>query len=368
MTGQEERKLTPLHRAHLLAGARMVDFAGWQMPVQYTSLIEEHRAVRTRAGLFDVSHMGELAVRGPEALHLLQGVTSNDVSRLTPGRVQYSALTTENGGFVDDLLVYRLGADEYMLVVNAANIAKDFAWLEYHAKGLQVELTDRSEAWGQIALQGPRAQEILEPLARADLGTLKYYAFVQAEVDGVPCLVSRTGYTGEDGFEVYAPADRTEKLWYAILGAGAPHGLVPVGLGARDTLRLEAKMALYGNDIDETTSVLEADLAWILKLDKGPFIGCEVLRRQREQGVSRRIVGFEMLGRAIARHGHSALCSGEPVGTVTSGCPAPYLKKNIGLTYLPRGMWEPGTRFEVDVRGRREPAVVVPTPFYKRSR
>jgi aminomethyltransferase len=368
VTNEQELRQTPLHRAHLAAGARMVAFAGWHMPVQYTGVMDEHVAVRTRAGLFDVSHMGEILVRGSDALRYLQSVTCNDVSKLVPGRIHYSGLMTPNGAFVDDLLVHKMGDADYFVVVNAANTAKDFAWMRDHARGFDVEVTDASADWAQIALQGPRAVEILKPLAATDLAPMKYYSFVRADVDGAPCIVSRTGYTGEDGFEVYSPPDAAERIWYALLGSGAPHGLVPVGLGARDTLRLEAKMALYGNDIDGTTTALEADLGWIVKLEKGPFVGSDVLARQKSEGIGRKLVGFETEGRAVARHGYPAFAAGRPVGPVTSGSFAPFLKKNIGLVYLPAGSWEPGTRFEVEIRGRREPAVVVPTPFYKRPR
>ena len=361
-------KATPLNRAHREAGARMVSFSGWDMPVQYTGVIDEHLAVRTRAGLFDVSHMGEVDVVGRQALEFLQHVTSNDVSRLAPGRIQYSALTTPEGTFVDDLLVYMRGDDHYLLVINAGNTPKDVDWLRTHAQGYDLRLTDVSARWCQIALQGPRSQEILQPLTPADLAAMKYYTFVENTVSGVPCLVSRTGYTGEDGFEIYGPAEAAETLWYAILGRGAPHGLVPAGLAARDTLRLEAKMALYGNDIDDTTTVLEADLAWILKLDKGEFLGRDALLRQKAEGLTRKLVGFETEGRAIARHGYKAVSGGAEVGTVTSGTFAPFLKKNIGLVYLPVGLTPPGSRFSIDIRGREEPAVVVPTPFYARAR
>ncbi len=368
MTNEPELRSTPLHAAHVAAGARMVEFAGWHMPVQYTGVMDEHVAVRTRAGLFDVSHMGEVLVRGPQALAFLQHATCNDVSRLVPGRIHYNGLMTPNGAFVDDLLVYKMADDDYFVVVNAANTAKDFAWMRDRAKGFDAEVTDASADWAQIALQGPRAIEILKPLTPTDLAAMKYYSFVRAEVSGAPCIVSRTGYTGEDGFEIYSPPPAAEKIWYALLGQGAPHGLVPIGLGARDTLRLEAKMALYGNDIDATTTALEADLGWIVKLEKGPFVGSDVLAKQKDEGVRRKLVGFETEGRAVARHGYPAFVDGKPAGVVTSGSFAPFLKKNIGLVYLPAGSWEPGSRFEVEIRGRREPAVVVPTPFYKRPR
>jgi aminomethyltransferase len=346
----------------------MIPFAGWDMPVQYTSVVSEHLAVRERAGMFDVSHMGEIRIRGKEALPFVQHVTSNDAAKLVPGRAQYTALTTPEGTFVDDLLVYMLGEGDYLFVPNAANAAKDLDWMRYHAKGLDVAVEDESAAWGQIALQGPRAAEILQPVTAAGLSGMKYYAFERADVAGAPSIVSRTGYTGEDGFEIYAPEGRTAAIWSALLEGGAASGLVPVGLAARDTLRLEAKMALYGNDIDETTTVLEADLGWIAKLDKGEFLGREALARQRERGVERKLVGFEMEGRAIARHGYPVEVAGERAGAVTSGTYAPFLEKSIGLTYLPRGAWDPGTRIGVVIRGKTEPAAVVPTPFYKRAR
>jgi len=361
-------KKTPLNRVHREAGARMVSFSGWDMPVQYTGVIDEHLAVRTHAGIFDVSHMGEVEVSGREALDFLQHVTCNDVARLAPGRIQYSALTTPEGTFVDDLLVHKMGEDDYWLVINAGNTPKDVDWLRYHAKGYDLRLDDVSDRWCQIALQGPRSQEILKSLTDVPLAAIKYYGFVRGEVAGVPCIVSRTGYTGEDGFELYGPPESAEKLWYAVLGAGAPHGCVPAGLAARDTLRLEAKMALYGNDIDDTTTVLEADLGWILKIEKGDFLGRDALARQKSEGLTRMLVGFETEGRAIARHGHKAMSQGTQVGTVTSGTFAPFLKKNIGLVYLPIALTQPGSRFEIDIRGRMEPAVVVPTPFYKRAR
>jgi aminomethyltransferase len=346
----------------------MVDFFGWHMPVQYTGVIDEHLAVRTRAGLFDVSHMGEVAVRGPQALEFLQKATCNDVARIKVGRAQYNALTLPNGAFVDDLLIYRLDDEDYLLVVNASNTAKDVAWLRENAAEFDLELRDDSSLWAQLALQGPNAQRILAELVASGLHDLKYFGFLREEVDGVPSIVARTGYTGEDGFEIYAPAESAERLWYALLGAGAPHGLVPVGLGARDTLRLEANLPLYGNDIDDTTTAWEANLGWIVKLKKGDFIGRDALLRQREEGLTRKLAGFEMRGRAIARHGYRAWYGGRDAGHVTSGSPAPFLKKNIGLAYLPVEAGQPGTEFEVEIRGRREAAVVVPTPFYARAK
>jgi len=357
---------TPLHEEHVRAGARMVEFAGWHMPIQYSGVVDEHLAVRTGAGLFDVSHMGELRVRGREAVAFLQYVTSNDVARLEPGRAQYTGLLTPEGGFVDDLLIYRLGPNELLLVVNAANTAKDVAWLREHARGFDVELSDESDAWAQIAFQGPRAAAILARSCALDLAAMRYYHFRSGDVAAVPCLVSRTGYTGEDGFELYAPADAGAHLWRTLLASGAGEGLVPVGLGARDTLRLEARMALYGNDIDETTTPFEADLGWIVRLAKGEFVGRAALVAQQERGIARKLVGFEMTGRAIARHGYPLLHSGGEVARVTSGSHAPSLKKSIGLAYLPLALAEPGTRIEIDVRGRAEQAQVVETPFYRR--
>ena len=346
----------------------MVDFAGWELPVRYKGVMEEHLAVRTRAGLFDVSHMGEATVTGPEALDFLQWVTCNDVARISTCRAQYNALTLPNGGFVDDLLVYRLDEEEYLLVLNASNTVKDLSWLKEQVRGRDVRIADVSSEWALMALQGPRSVEILQGLAVAELAGLRYFSLIRTEIAGAPCIISRTGYTGEDGFEIFLPPSRAEETWHALLEAGGACGLIPAGLGARDTLRLEAKLALYGNDIDESTTVLEADLGWIVKLDKGEFVGREALAREKQEGATRKLVGFEMRGRGIARPGYPAVKDGEMVGKVTSGSHAPYLKKNIGLVYLPRGMWTPGTHFEIEIRGRREAAVVVSTPFYKRSR
>jgi len=359
---------TPLYDAHVAAGGRIVEFAGWAMPVQYSGVIDEHRAVRERAGLFDVSHMGELRVRGSGALDLLQHVTCNDVSRLRAGRAHYTALTTPGGAFVDDLLIYRLDERDFLLVTNAANTAKDLAWLGTHAAAFDLELLDESADWAQIAIQGPLAEEILAPLVDADLSQLRYYRFVSVELSGGRSIVSRTGYTGEDGFEIYTPPAAAAGIWAALLERGGPLGLKPAGLGARDTLRLEAGMALYGQDIDDTTTVLEADLGWIVKLDKGEFIGREVLERQSRTGISRKLVGFEVEGRAIARHGHTVHRGADEVGRVSSGTFSPTLQKSIGLVGLPLQLGEPGSVFEVEIRQRRVPARVVPTPFYKRPR
>ncbi|MDH3592883.1 MAG: glycine cleavage system aminomethyltransferase GcvT [Planctomycetota bacterium] len=368
MTTDAALRHTPMHDAHEAAGAKMVPFAGWHMPVQYRGVIEEHRAVRTAAGLFDVSHMGEARVRGPQALDLLQWTTCNHVGKLKPGRAHYTALTTDRGTIVDDLLIYRLDEEDFLLVWNAANHAKDFEWLTAHARDYDAEVRDVADEWFQIALQGPQAVAILAPLAGETIADLKYYGFDRLKVDGVSCLVSRTGYTGEDGFELYGPADAGAALWAHLLEAGADRGLRAIGLAARDTLRLEAKMALYGNDIDETTTPIEADLGWIVKLKKGDFLGRDVLARQKLHGADRKLVGFELGGRRIARHGYPAWKDGREVGRVTSGTFAPWLEKSLGLVYLPIEHTAVGTTFEIDIRGRREPATVVETPFYRRDR
>lgn len=363
-----ELKKTALNSEHRALGAKMVDFGGWDMPVQYTSILDEHNAVRTKAGLFDVSHMGEIWIDGPASLNLVQHLTSNDASALTVGKIQYSGLLTKEGCFVDDMLVYKVADDSYLLVVNASNEPKDYAWISKEAEGYDAKVTNRSAETAQLAIQGPEAMTILQPLIDIDLSAIRYYHFEWAKVLGKKALVSRTGYTGEDGFEVYlAPADVTG-LWRRLLETGRPAGLVPVGLGARDTLRLEAAMALYGNDIDDTTTVLEADLGWILKLKKPEFNGREVLEKQKAEGVGRKLVGFELTKRGIARHGYSCLKGGKKVGHVTSGTMAPFLKKPIGMAYLPVELAAEGSTFEIEIRNRLVAAQVVPKPFYKRPK
>jgi aminomethyltransferase len=360
---------TPLHTVHRESGARMVPFGGWEMPVEYSGLIAEHMAVRTAAGLFDVSHMGEFEVSGPGALAFLQRVTSNNVAKLVDGQAQYSALPMANGAPVDDVIVSRRAPDRFLLVVNASNIDKDFRWLQEQGP-VDCELRNRSDEFALIALQGPKAQEILQPLTALELPALRYYHFAEAEVDGSAATVSRTGYTGEDGFEILVTADRAEPLWRKLIEAGQPSGLLPAGLGARDTLRLEARMCLYGNDMDETTTLVEAGLGWIVSLDetKGDFVGRTVLEAQKRNGSPRKLVGFEMVGRGIARHGYPILLKGQTLGAVTSGTFAPFLQKNIGLGYLPAAHSAVGAEFDVEIRGRLVPARVVPTPFYKRAR
>jgi aminomethyltransferase len=358
-------KRTPLYALHRELGARMVDFGGWEMPVQYAGILEEHRAVRERVGLFDVSHMGELDVTGPDALPALQALTPNDVSKLSDGRIHYSAFLTERGTFVDDLLVYRRAADSYLVVVNASNTPRDFEWAKGRARG-SVRVEDRSGDYALIAVQGPKAAALMSRLSRPDPSDLPYYGFRDTEVAGAKTLVSRTGYTGEDGFEVYCRPEDAERIFRRLLEEGKPEGVAPCGLGARDTLRLEAKMALYGNDIDDTVTAYEADLGWIVKPGKGDFIGRDALVAQKTAGVPRRLVGFAMEDRGIARHGYAAKTPAGP-GIVTSGTHSPTLGKPIGLALLPSGAAAVGTAFEVDIRGRAAAARVVPTPFYKRA-
>ena len=357
-------KRTPLWERHRALGGKMVSFGGWDMPVEYSGLSEEHRAVRERAGLFDVSHMGEIRVKGPKAFDVVQRLTCNDVASLDDGKVQYSAFLTPKGTFVDDLLTYRIAEDDYLLVVNAANTPKDVAWAKA-AESAGAAVEDESPLWAQLALQGPRGQEILQPLTDVALAGVSYYRFTSGKVLGVPAIVSRTGYTGEDGFEVYLHPDHAGDVWDAILKAGKPHGILPAGLGARDTLRLEACLALYGNDIDDAHTPWEANLGWIVKMKKGDFTGREALVRQKETGVPVRLVGFEVKGRGIARHGYAVQVGGA-AGVVTSGTQTPTVGKPIGLAYVPAGEAAPGTTLTIDVRGRGVPAVVVPTPFYKR--
>ena len=362
-----ELKRTALWEIHRQLGARMVDFSGWDMPVQYTGPLQEHMAVRTRAGIFDVSHMGEIEVTGNNALGTIQRVTSNDANRLAVGQIQYSALTTPNGAFVDDILVHRMAPDRFFLCVNCSNQEKDYRWiLENVMPATAVNF--RSDEFSQLAIQGPKTLEILQPLTSIDLGSVRYYWFAEGKFAGADAIVSRTGYTGEDGFEIYLPPSRAAEVWMKIWESGRPLGLEAAGLAARNTLRLEAKMTLYGNDIDETTTVLEADLAWICKVEKGDFIGREVLLRQRGEGVRRKLIGFEMIERGIARDHYPIKRDGEDLGVVTSGSPAPFLQKNIGLAYLPIELCPVGTEFEVIIRGKSVRARVVPTPFYKRSR
>jgi aminomethyltransferase len=362
----DQLKKTPLNARHRSLGARMVPFAGWDMPVEYSGIVNEHMAVRTKAGLFDVSHMGEIEVAGKNALAAVQKISTNDATKLNIGQAQYSALTTPAGTFVDDLLVYRLGPNHYLLVVNAGEIEAKFKWIAEHIRDAgDVAAVNSSTRYALLAVQGPAAKAIVQELTTVELDSIKYYWFAHGEVAGVRSIISRTGYTGEDGFELFMPPQSAEKAWNTILETGAAAGIVPAGLGARDTLRLEAGMHLSGQDIDETTTVLEADLEWIIGWKKPDFVGRAALEQQKSAGLKRRMVGFEMTAPGIARHGYVAHAAGGE-GIVTSGTQTPFLKKAIGLAYLPIAATALGTEFEIDIRGRRTSARVVPMKFYKR--
>lgn len=364
-------KQTPLNEVHRELGGKMVDFGGWDMPVQYPAgVIAEHLRTRNSCGLFDVSHMGEIHVDGPDAIDFINHLTTNDVSRLVDGQAHYTALTREDGGVVDDLLVYRFGPEKLFLVVNAGTTEKDWEWISGHRADFEVDLRHASVEYCQIAIQGPKAVAILQTMTETDLESIKYYHFTQGEVDGVPSIISRTGYTGEDGFEVYADAGKAEQLWNKMLEAGnygAEDGILPCGLAARNTLRLESGMSLYGHEISDTITPLEANLGWICKL-KTDFIGRDALLRLKEQGLQRKIVGFEMRDRGIARDGFDVYINDEKAGVVTSGSPAPFLKTNIGLAFVPTEFANIGQEIKIDVRGRHLKAEIVPTPFYKRAK
>jgi aminomethyltransferase len=360
----QKTSLNPVHRA---CGAKMVDFGGWDMPVQYSGLIDEHHTVRQRVGLFDVSHMGEIEIAGPEAEKLVDFVTTNSVAKLKIGQAHYSGLLYEHGGFVDDILVHKVAPDSFFICVNASNQQKDFEHIAAHNK-FEAEVVYSSERYSQIAVQGPRALETLKKLTATDLAAIKYYWFTDGEVSGTPARIARTGYTGEDGFEIYIDPSEACRIWGELLDAGAEFGIKPCGLGARNTLRLESKMALYGHEIHASINPLEADLAWIVKLDKGDFVGREALLAQKARGLSRKLVGFEMRGRGIGRDGYEVMVDGVPAGWVTSGSPAPTLNKNIGLCYLPVEFAKTGQMIQVMVRNQPVDAEIVETPFYKRSK
>lgn len=359
-----ELRQTPLHDEHVALGGRLVPFAGFAMPVQYpTGIVKEHQAVREGAGLFDVSHMGEFEVRGPQAFDLVQRLLTNDASRLAVGQAQYTVLCRPDGTALDDCILYRL-EDRYMVVVNAGNLAKDRAWFEDAAGDLDVEFTDRSEEFGLLALQGPKAQEILAGLTDADLDGIRFYHFAKGQVAGRQAIISRTGYTGEDGFELYVSAADAAHVWRALLEAGEPLGLIPAGLGARDSLRLEVGYILYGNDLDETRTPLEAGLGWVVKLDKGDFIGRDALAALKEAGLRQRLAGFIMKEKAFPRHGYEVRVGGEPAGVVTSGVLSPTTGQGVGLAYLPAEAAKPGTAIEIMIRDRAVPAEVLRPPFY----
>ncbi len=355
---------TPLHDRHRALGAKLVPFAGYEMPVQYPAgITAEHKAVRERCGVFDVSHMGEFVVRGPQATEFVNHVTTNDVAKLAVGQAHYSTLCNERGTIEDDCLVYR-HADHLVVVVNASNRDKDLAHVLRYKGAYDCTVEDASDDIALLAVQGPEAEEVLRPLTATDLSAIKYYWFAEGEVAGVPCTVSRTGYTGEDGFELYCPADRAGELWDALLATGR---VTPCGLGARDTLRLEMGMALYGNDIDDTTNPLEANLAWVVKMAKGDFVGRAALEAFKAAGVTRRLVGFTVAERAIPRHGMPVLVAGAPSGEVCSGTMSPSTGVPIGLCYVPAASAADGSAIEIDVRGRRVPAAVTKPPFYKNA-
>jgi len=364
-------KKTPLNQTHIDSGARMVDFGGWHMPVQYSGLSQEHQAVRTKAGLFDVSHMGEVTVEGEGAEDFLNHLVTNNVSKLVDGQAQYTVMCYESGGVVDDLIVYKRANAKYLLCINAGNIDKDWEWIRKLAEKFpKVKAANVSDQFSQIALQGPLSNEILgKLLPSAKLLGIKYYHFIETELLGQPVIVSRTGYTGEDGFEVYAPAAQGPAIWKKIMEAGAPLGLVPVGLGARDTLRTEMKFPLYGHEIDQDSNPLDAGLGWVVKLDKPQdFVGKAALLKVKAAGSPRTLVGLKVLDKAIARQGYEIfdLESKEKVGIVTSGTPSPSLGYPIAIGYVKQGLQLPGTKLTVKVRDRFFPAEVVPTPFYKR--
>jgi aminomethyltransferase len=356
---------TPLYAAHRRAGAKIVEFAGWEMPVQYSGVIDEHVAVRTRAGLFDVSHMGEIEVRGPGALELCQKITANDIGRLKLQQAQYNLLINENGGIVDDVIFYRVEPSYFLICVNASNSDKDFTWIEKHVGG-EVEIRNASSDYAQLAVQGPLAQQILQPLTSLSVGEIKPFFFASGDVSSIRCLVARTGYTGEDGFELYCDSADGEKLWNALLENGRLMGLQPAGLGARDTLRLEKGYPLYGHELDDTTTPLEAALEWVIKWSKGPFVGREVLLKQKEEGVKRKLIGLELLEMGIARSHYPVLKDGNPIGRVTSGTQSPTLGKAIALAYVIAQESTIGNTVEVEIRRRSVRAKVVPLPFYQR--
>jgi aminomethyltransferase len=360
---------TPLRARHEALGARMIDFAGWRMPVQYAGILEEHRAVRERAGLFDLSHMGELFVEGSEAGAGLANALVTDPPSLAIGRAQYSMIVAVDGGIIDDLIVYRLAEDRYLVVANASNARTVSDELAERLRGFKAVLDDRSLAMALVAIQGPRSVEITRSLTDVDLDALRYYAIAEGSVAGVPALVARTGYTGEDGFEVFVDSHRAVDIWDAFMSAGSDHGLAPIGLGARDTLRLEAGMPLYGNELDRSTNPFEANLGRVVKLTKpNDFVGREALEKVARDGVDRLLVGLVMRGRGIARHGYPILSGDHPTGTVTSGTQSPTLNEAIAMGLVATVDAQPGTMLDVEIRGQRVPAEVVPLPFYRRER
>lgn len=363
-------KRTPLFEQHRALGGKMVEFGGWEMPVQYSGILEEHRAVRTRAGLFDVSHMGEFRIEGPGALDFLQYLVPNNVAKLEINQTLYTQLCRPNGGTIDDCTLYRLEEQRYLLVVNASTTDKDWDWVSQQQKNFHLaRFENASSEYALFAVQGPLAEEILQTLTGTDLKSISYYHCKPGQVAGIEAIISRTGYTGEDGFEVYHPWNDAPKLWQAILDAGMPKGLLPIGLGARDTLRLEAGFCLYGHELTDDITPLEAGLGWSVKLDKGvDFIGREALMRQKQEGLKRKRVGIEMQERAVPRADYRLLAQGQPVGVLTSGTFGPSVNKMIGLGYAAIDYTKVGTALDVEIRGKGAPATVVGVPFYKRTK
>jgi aminomethyltransferase len=343
-------------------GAKMVEFGGWEMPVQYTGIIQEHVNVREKCGLFDVSHMGEIYFTGSDALKAVQRLITNNAARLKENQILYTPMCYPDGGIVDDLLVYRLKEEEFMLVVNASNIDKDFAWMKENSSG-QVEIIDRSQEYAQLAIQGPESKRVLQGLTPVNLEDISYYWFTPGEVAGVRTIISRTGYTGEAGYELYLSTEDSVKVWEQLMEAGHKYGILPIGLGARDTLRLEKKLCLYGNDIDKNRHPLEAGLGWTVKFDKGDFIAREPLLKYQKEGYRDRLIGFKLIERGVARHGYKITVEGEPIGIVTSGSFSPTLKENIGLGYVVKEKAKPGQEIEILIRNKPVLAEIVETPF-----
>ncbi|KAB8031023.1 glycine cleavage system aminomethyltransferase GcvT [Fluviispira multicolorata] len=363
----EKLKLTPLYEEHLALNGKMVPFAGWNMPVQYSGVVDEHKAVRNSVGIFDVSHMGEIIVTGRGALDYLQNLVTNDVAKLQIGQAQYNALCYENGTLVDDIIIYRRGYDSFFICVNASNIEKDFAWLKEHCPKKGVILENVSDDYAQIAIQGPKSRELITKVIDVKITDLAYYHFAEGKVLGIPALIARTGYTGELGYEIYVPASAAAKIWKGLLQVGAEYFVKPCGLGARDTLRLEVGYLLYGNDMDSTTTALECGLGWVTKFDKSNFIGKEALLKQKELGLSKKLIAFEMQDRAIGRHGYKIFATNDgeqEIGFVTSGCPAPTVGKNIGMAYVTQDYSKMGSQIWIEIRGEKKAAVVVKKPFF----
>lgn len=360
-------KKTPLYETHVKYGGRIVEFGGWLLPVQYSGVLAEHKAVRTCAGLFDVSHMGEIWAEGKDAFAFLQNLVTNDLTDLKVGQTRYSPICYEDGGTVDDLLIYKFGEERYLIVVNAANIEKDWAWMQENVGSFQVKLTNKSEETGQLALQGPKALKILQKLTTAPIGDIAYYHFSEKVlVADKTTVVSRTGYTGEDGFEIYCQAQDTPALWEAIMSAGREEGLLPTGLGCRDTLRFECCMPLYGHELSQNITPLMAGLGMFVKLDKENFNGCKALKAQKVNGLPQRVMGVEITGRGIARADFPVKCAGKVIGHVTTGSPAPTLGKNMALALIDTEYAVIGREIFIDVRGKAVPAIIVKKPFYKR--